>query len=228
MKNIPLKNGRLETLLSNTIKLFYTGEAKKITDEVKERKDTLIKDHHACSDEYLFEAFKLNVKDFGYPRAAHGCNVLEVNKNTLHRVELPIIQKNVSSIGQFLGTPVNALTMSYPDNGYIGWHHNGNAPGHNILFSYSQDGDGNFSFWDYDTKSIVRLYDKPGWNVKVGYYPSERTETDRVYWHMAQTKKHRVSIAFIINQKEMWKNMIDEITLGDYDENIILYQGKSK
>lgn len=228
MKIIQLKNGRLETLLSNTIELFYTGEAKKITKEAKERKDNLITDYHPCSDEYLFEAFKHDRKKFGYPRAAYGCNVVEVARNSLNKKELPIILKNVSNIGKFLGTPVNALTISYPDNGYIGWHHNGNSPGHNILFSYSLDGDGSFCFWDYETKSIKRLYDTPGWNVKVGYYPSEKKEPDKLYWHMAQTKKHRVSIAFIIDQKEMWKNMIDEITLGDYDENIILYQGKSK
>lgn len=226
MKVIPLRNDRLETLLSNTIKLFYSGEAKKITDETKERKDNLITDYHPCSDEYLFEAFKLKLEDFGYPRAALGCSVLEIDRNSLKYKELPIIEKEVKSISRFLGTPKNALTMSYPDNGYIGWHHNGNAPGHNILFSYSLDGDGEFCFWDYETQSIKRLKDKPGWNVKVGYYPSERTERDKVYWHMANTKKHRVSIAFIINQKEMWKNMIDEITLEDYDHDAILDQGK--
>lgn len=226
MKIIQLQNGRLETLLSNTIKLFYAGEAKRLTEQVPEKVDDLITNHHPCSDEYLFEAFKLDHGKFGFPRAALGLSINEVEKNNIRFKDLTAIMTGVTKLGQYLGTPKNALTVSYPDNGYIGWHHNGNAPGHNILFSYSQDGDGEFCFWDYTTKSISRIKDKPGWNVKVGYYPSFRREPERIYWHMARTKKQRVSIAFIINQKEMWKSMIDEITMGNYDHEAILGQGK--
>lgn len=224
MKSIKLKNERLQTLLSSSINSFYNEEIEKLSNLVKERKDSLITEFDPVSEEYLKKAFTLELKDFGFPRACHGAGLNDMERISPNSSNLIQISKNVTRIGRFLGTHFNALVMYYPDNGYIGWHHNGNAPGYNILMTYSQDGDGGFSFWDYKTNSIKTISDKPGWSVKVGYYPNERKEPERVYWHMAKTKKARVSIAWILNQKEMWKSMIDEITKDDYDHDDILGQ----
>lgn len=219
MKNVKLKSARLQTLLSNTIDLCYQGKIKELTDSCRPQLDKLIPDFHACSDQYLFEAFKKPLNEFGYPRSMHGFGMTQIHpkfEDTL----APLRQK-VARIGNYLGTPKNALLMGYPDNGYIGWHHNGNAPGYNVLLTYSQDGDGHFSYWDYATKSIVRLQDVPGWQCRVGYYPDIVREKHKVFWHMAETKKHRMTFAWVINHKEMWKSMIDEITEGDYDPSIL-------
>jgi hypothetical protein len=131
------------------------------------------------------------------------------------------IRNIVDKIGLYLGTPTNALTMAYPDKGFIGWHHNGNAPGFNILMTYSQDGDGCFKYYDCFEKKIVTMPDVVGWSVKVGYYPDERKETERVYWHCAETKKQRISVAWVINHRPMWENMIDSITEGDFDKSVL-------
>lgn len=224
MKSINLKNPRLETLLLPTIDLFYSEDVKKISKRCKERKDDLILDYHPTSDEYLFAAFKMNLREFGYPRAILGCGSTEMNILDPNNKAVLSIAKINQRIGRHLGIRNQALSMYYPENGYIGWHHNGNAPGYNILLTYSLDGEGGFSFWDYKTESIKTIPDKVGWNAKVGYYPSERKEPNRVYWHMAKTKSPRVSLAWVIDQKDMWKNMIDEITGGDYDHDDILGQ----
>jgi hypothetical protein len=224
MKSIKLKSDRLQTLLSSTIDLFYNDNVRKISELCKPKEDDLITEYHPTSDEYLFKAFELELKEYGYPRAVKGTSWSDMNHFKPDDKYVIQIPKQTSRIGRFLGTPNQALTMYYPEDGYIGWHHNGNAPGYNILMTYSLDGDGGFSFWDYETKSIKTIPDKVGWSVKVGYYPNQRKEPERVYWHMAKTKKARISIAWVIDQKDMWKNMIDEITQGDYDHDDILGQ----
>jgi hypothetical protein len=224
MKIINLRNDRLQTLLLSTIDLFYNDIVRNMTEKFPERKDSLISNHSPFSDEYLFEAFKLKLSDFGFPRALRGMGLTDMENLYPNDKNTMTLRSSISRISRFLGSPNNALSMYYPDNGYIGWHHNGNAPGYNILMTYSLDGDGGFSFWDYKTKSIQTIQDKVGWSVKVGYYPNIRKEPDRVYWHMAKTKKERISIAWVLDQKEMWKSMIDEISQGDYDHDDILGQ----
>jgi hypothetical protein len=224
MKSIKLKNDRLQTLLSSTIDLFYNDSVREISKKSKVREDNLIPDLHPCSDEYLFKAFTLKLTDYGYPRSLKGTGLVDMEYTNPNDKYVTAIPKSMSRISRFLGTPNQALTMYYPDDGYIGWHHNGNAPGYNILITHSIDGDGGFSFWDYDTKSIQTIPDQKGWSVKVGYYPDQRKEPNRLYWHMAKTSKERITIAWVLNQKEMWKNMIDEISQGDYDHDDVLGQ----
>ncbi len=224
MKSIELKNDRLKTLLSSTIELFYNDTIRQVSKRCKEKKDDLIKDHDARSDEYLMKAFTLNAADYGWPRALRGTGFSDMMHLIPNSKYTDGIAKITSRIGKFLGTPNQALTMYYPEDGYIGWHHNGNASGYNILMTHSMDGEGGFSFWDYKSKSIMTIPDKIGWSVKVGYYPDLKAEPGRIYWHMAKTKNPRISIAWVLNQKIMWKNMIDEITSGDYDHEDILGQ----
>lgn len=225
MKSIKLKNARLEKQLSYITELFYEGEIARLVKNFDFRKDNLIQNCHPTSEEYLLKAFKFKLSDYAFPRDVRGATIesllLNVSSNNKIANE---INRSSKRLGQTLGTEREALSMYYPEDGFIGWHHNGNAPGYNLLVSYSLDGDGGFSYWDYNTKSIHTIQDKPGWNVKVGYYPNQRKEPNRVYWHMAKTKNPRVSIAWVIDQKEMWKNMIDEITGGDYDHDFVLNQ----
>lgn len=225
MKSIELKNPRLEKLLSHTTELFYSDDIKNLMNKCRDRADNLITDCHPTSEEYLLKAFKLKLSDYSFPRACRGCTIETILQGIApNSVTANEIKKTTKRLGRTLGTEREALSMYYPEDGFIGWHHNGNAPGYNLLVSYSLDGDGGFSYWDYKTKSVKTIFDRPGWNVKVGYYPNQRKEPERVYWHMAKTKRVRVSVAWIIDQKEMWKNMIDEITGGDYDHDDILDQ----
>ena len=224
MRPIPLKSARLTTLLSNITNEFFKPEAVKIISKAQPKLDELQPGVDSCSDEYLEAALKMPVREYGYPRACLGHGM---DNTGFHNWEIfDTARRQVKRVGNFLGTPVVALTMIYPDNGYIGWHHNGNAPGYNILMSYSQDGDGYFSWYDRHTKQINKIQDTPGkWTVKVGYYPNERSETERVYWHCAATKKQRISVAFILNHRDMWLSMINAISEGDYDKEYVQGQG---
>lgn len=223
MKNIPLNNQRLIKMLSDTIDCFYTDELKSIIKNFPALEDKIITDKHPYSEEYFYEAFQHKpLKDYGWPRAHLGVSGIHTSEE--HYDKFSTIRRKVSRIGNFLGTPVNALIMAYPDDGYIGWHHNGNAPGFNVLMTYSEDGDGKFSYYDYETKEIKHLQDQPGWNARVGYYPNLYTHPDKVFWHAAITKKQRITLAWVINHKDMWTNMIEEITCGDYDKSVLNHE----
>ena len=220
MRSIPLNNARLQTLLSSLIDRTNEPHIAKLIQRARETKDSLQPGANGRTEEYLREAFKLKLTDYGYPRSCLGQPLREMYDDMM----MPV-SRQVEKIGMYLGTPYNALVMAYPANGYIGWHHNGNAPGYNILMTHSIDGDGRFKFWDGDEQQIKVIEDKPGWQVKVGYYPSDRKEPDRVFWHEAETAQTRISIAWVIDHRDMWENMIESITNGEYDRDYILSQG---
>lgn len=114
-------------------------------------------------------------------------------------------------ITNFLGARNQAVALYYPEDGYMGWHHNANASGFNILISHSEDGKGFFRYQDPVTKEIVTLHDKPGWNFKVGYYGSWK-ESDKIVWHCARTyDTPRLTLAYIIPNEEMWNGMSEDI-----------------
>lgn len=244
MKELHLKNNSLTRLLSSITNKVFTN------DNIEKLNSISVEDHypHATSpipnftlfkydpngllgykDEFLYEALKLKLQDYSYPpcifHVGTGLDRPERFKESKQNILWDLIGKDVIKLMTFLGSHENALVAYYPNNGYIGWHHNGNAPGYNILMSYSTDGNGYFKYYDRDNNKVVYMNDKPGWNLKVGYYPDERKEPERVYWHAAATTNPRLSIAFIVRNKEMWTNMIEDLTSGEFNREDVLGQG---
>ena len=43
---------------------------------------------------------------------------------------------------------------------YISWHNNANAPAYNLIFTWSETGDGWFKYWDMKEQRIVKFEDK--------------------------------------------------------------------
>lgn len=113
----------------------------------------------------------------------------------------------------WLGARNQAVHSYYPgDGGYIGWHNNWNAHGYNIIFSYTVDGSGYFKYLDPISKEVIHMQDSPGWCCKVGYFGRGR-EPDKVIYHCAGTNKSpRLTIAFVIPHREIWMNMVQEIS----------------
>jgi hypothetical protein len=105
----------------------------------------------------------------------------------------------------------NAVKMLYPKGGYMGWHHNANAAGYNILLSWSEKGLGFFRYQDPITKEIVTMQDTPGWTCKVGYY-GRFDEPNRTYWHCASAEhEERFTLGYIIPHEGMWNDMTEDI-----------------
>jgi hypothetical protein len=116
---------------------------------------------------------------------------------------------------QELGVKINALAQYYPAGGYIDWHSNWNAAGHNLIFTWSETGDGYFKYVDPKTKEIVVMPDKIGWSLKAGYF-GEQGEDE--FFHCAKTNCPRITISYVMSERELagidteyWEEVLDYI-----------------
>jgi len=162
-----------------------------------------------CTDrQYLEEALPTPDR-FGFPRDCYG---VDMNTQLGHvpKYYHPILNKLDEDLITFLGARNNALKMYYPSQGFIGWHNNGNAPGYNIIITYSTEGDGAFYTYDKSNDEIKEQKDKKGWFIKVGYFGHYR-EPEKLCWHAAKTDCDRLTLSYIIYDKNLWENMVDEI-----------------
>jgi len=118
-----------------------------------------------------------------------------------------------------------ALFGLYPPNGYIPWHNNGNAPGYNILMHYSWGGDGGFH--SYHNGEIIDYPDKDNeWIARAGRFESTEgtgmvgddtisVSQKDASWHCADTKCWRLTVSTIINNKDIWEDVIEEMESVD-------------
>ena len=166
----------------------------------------------ACSEKYLKHIVDKDGKHIGWPEVTKSVDIAsdeQVPKD--HKQKRNELDQELC---QFLGAKNQAVNVFYPEGGYMGWHNNWNAPGYNILLSYSKTGNGFFRYLDPLTKEIITMEDKPGWTCKVGYYGKGR-EPDKVYYHCAGTYEPRVTLGFIIPHLDLWRNMIEDISEED-------------
>jgi hypothetical protein len=94
-----------------------------------------------------------------------------------------------------IGATSNALFNYYPPGGFVGWHTNWNAPAYQILFTWSDTGEGYFKYQDPSTKEIVRIKDVPGWQCRHYYFAGEK-EPEYHCWHAAYANCDRITLAF--------------------------------
>jgi hypothetical protein len=105
----------------------------------------------------------------------------------------------------------NTLVTCYPPGGWISWHNNANASGYNVLFTWSETGDGWFDYWDMEKKERVRVPDVKGWQCKMGYFGSY-DQPERVCWHAASTDCLRITSAYVFAEAEtIWQDVVDDI-----------------
>lgn len=228
MFNIPLTGQKLQSLLTNITNFCLSDEMLSIAREqakLRNLTDKNIPSLHPASDAYLYEIMKRKPEDFGYPTATYGMSIdmkmMHSAKFMEHSKEYEKLAKRLAT---FLGIPVNAVACIYPEDGFMGWHHNGNASGYNVLFSYSTDGEGSFDYWDQTEKKIVEMKDTVGWSAKVGRFPGYADGYDRLFWHRARTKNPRITLGWIINEKSLWVDMIKEISGGDFDQRVLTHR----
>ena len=160
------------------------------------------------SEEYLKEMQA--TKDTGYPEHTHSTDFSATQNSKLpHKYKMKFFDY-VRPIVDFVGARNNAAAILYPKDGWLSWHNNHNAPGYNVLFSYSETGNGWFRYQNPETKEIVTMQDKPGWSCKVGYFGS-KLDDNKVFWHCARTYETRLTLGFVVPDKYMWEMMCEEI-----------------
>ena len=110
-----------------------------------------------------------------------------------------------------LGVQNSALSTLYPADGFIGWYNNANASAYNLIFTWSEHGDGWFKYVDPKTQEVVTIQDDKGWNLKAGHF-GEYGSGDVVY-HSAKTNCYRMTLSYVLGHDEdYWKDCIDFIT----------------
>lgn len=219
MKTVPLKNQKLLDLLC---------KSDNVSNEIKELDFyTTIFDHSitpafegisAYSEEYLNLAMNIDKKQFGFPRHSKGISQIHTENDSALMDLHGRLSSYARRVAISIGAERNALFMVYPPGGYIGWHHNGNAPGYNVLFTHNDTDQGWFKYRDATTGNIVTMQDTPGWSCKVGYFASWADgDSDTLFWHTAHNDTWRRTIAFVTPDRDMWLAMIDQIADGDID-----------
>ena len=152
-----------------------------------------------CSEEALLVMDRES--HAGYPETYYSINIPQLRRASPQSWgDYAKYVKNIPT--KLLGATSSGLSLFYPPTGFVGWHTNHNNPTYQILFSWSETGDGYFRYEDPKTKEIVTLHDKPGWNVRVHYFGS-LSEPDDMLWHCAYTNCDRFSFAFqwIVREK---------------------------
>ena len=199
MRCIEIKNKEVMALLNNFSMWFEESGKKEIN--VQGEPD---KNEYYTSEKYFDTIDK--EKHVGFPEKAHGIDMGLLGSSVVNFKER--IRKVDSDFNAVLGAKHCAVKMYYPKGGYMGWHNNHNASGYNILFSYTKNGKGWFRY--RENNSLVTMNDSPGWTAKVGYY-GHSGEPDKLYWHCARAYEDRLTLGFIIPDKDFWEMMIEDI-----------------
>jgi hypothetical protein len=201
MKRIEINNKEINNLLNDFSTWF---------EKIDKSKINLIgepdKNEYYTGEEY-FNSIDQDDHD-GYPQVTYGTDIGIAGSTTNDmREKIRNIDGDFNSI---LGSKHCAVKMYYPNGGFMGWHNNHNAHGYNILFSYTKNGNGFFRFKETDVPTTITIQDSPGWTAKVGYYGSN-SEPDKLFWHCARAYEDRLTLGFVIPDKEFWEMMIEDI-----------------
>lgn len=209
MQNIDIKNPRVLALLNELV--YFCRERYDVSTTNNVMGTGITKDDW-ISEEYLDHIQRLGSQHDGGPEQA----VSYALKPDHYNGEDSQYEKDYIDLDRNLklelGLKSNALSQLYPPEGFIAWHNNANAEGYNLIFTWSETGDGWFKYVDkYGKGDIITIPDKKGWSCKAGYFGSY--EDGRLCYHAAYTKCWRITQSFVVSQDEdYWKDCLDYIS----------------
>ena len=215
MRTVPIRNKDLIDILDRFLPLFH------MPDFETARMDR----DYSDIEQYLDEDYRKYImsqgrQHDGFPSKMVGLELAPKDEWSLGPYYCDVIERAETLKGElqgWTGTRQNALSALYPAGGYISWHNNANAPGYNVLFTWSSEGDGQFEYIDPITKEHIVVPDVKGWQCKVGYYGTY-DENDKLLYHAARTNCLRATIAFMFNPDETGKQM-SEMLIEDISES---------
>lgn len=170
---------------------------------------------YACSQEYLKEMLgKGREGHEGYPDIIKSYslqhNTLWLDKKCVDYDRAKAILNEawhaLSNLAMKYSLKNNALFAVYPPGGFIGWHNNANASAYNMIFTWSETGEGDFTYYDKENKKLVQMKDDKGWSCKMGYF-SHWDDPEPVTWHCAKTDCWRMTVSFVFDRSERSKQI---------------------
>lgn len=200
IKKIQIKNSYVSEILnaiSENVNIFFDDfdYGEKISPE------------KYISEKYCDDIISMGRNHGGLPELEEGIslnNHPKLKESNFHSTVWPKLHTKSIELQQFLGSKHQALFLYYPPEGFIAWHNNADASGHNILFTWSETGDGWFSYRD-ENNETVKIKDTKGWSCKMNYFPSYDDKKDRTpLYHAAYTKCKRLSIAFRFEENDSY------------------------
>lgn len=229
LHNVDLKNQEIKNLLtswSDYIMSIKDDITKHVLQQLPPgRRSNPQQDiDHYMNDEYRQHIIDKGVKHEGYPEVGYYFNLrpnqLQMNEPTAESKEfVEQFSKRYHDFSDqlmaLLGVRYNALCAVYPDEGFIGWHNNANAAAYNLIFTFSETGDGYWRHVNPYTKQTEQVNDVPGWQCKATYFGSykENNPLTLIYHTAKSVSGWRMTVSYIFDtvNKEWWEQTIEEI-----------------
>lgn len=220
MQDIPVKNrelleklNRYRDLLMNDVESFQNNFHLQCKQDARNR-------HYWAGEKHLQEILDQGDRHEGFPDSVYGyeLGVHRKDHEFFSNTATPSFKKDMTAhlgwlqqelIG-WLGVRNNALTAYYPPGGFISWHNNANAAAYNLIFTWSESGNGHFQYVDPVTKKVVTMKDHSGWQCKAAYF-GHYGEPERLFYHAAQTDCWRVTVSFIFDRSELSEQLREDL-----------------
>lgn len=171
---------------------------------------------HWMSDSYRQEVVEQGAAHEGFPDmlVAYNFKLSDRSHTFFTKDADPVFKRDLTNklsdlngrMMEFLSVKHNALCAVYPPGGFISWHNNANAPGYNLVFTWSESGDGHFSYIHPETKEVVKCEDSAGkWTCKAAYFGSH-DELEKQLYHAAESECWRVTVSYVFD----WSDASEE------------------
>jgi hypothetical protein len=216
MKSVSIKNKEILNVLDEFIDLWWDKKETDLTKFYLGGKDVNRDDY--ISDEYKNKIMNMSTFHEGFPEKirAYSLKNNSQEKNIIKECDIKISNDYIKlneKIQILLSTRHNALCSVYPPGGFISWHNNANAPSYNLIFTWSETGNGYWKHVDPYTGKNVVIPDVPGWQCKAFYFGAYEDRPEDLVYHMASTDCWRMTISYIFDRthKQFWKDVIEEI-----------------
>jgi hypothetical protein len=215
MRSVNIKNKEVLEILNEFVDLWWDKKETDLQKFYLGAKDVNREDY--VSEEYKNKIIGMGGFHEGYPEKLRGYSIKDsTDKSKVFPSDLEI-SKNYMRINEKmqvnLSTRHNALCSVYPPGGFISWHNNANAPSYNLIFTWSESGDGYWKHVDPYTGKDVIVHDVPGWQCKAFYFGAYEDGREDLIYHMASTDCWRMTVSYIFDRthKQFWEDVIEEI-----------------
>lgn len=215
MKSVTIRNGETLGVLNEFLDIWWDKRETDLKNFRLHSKDVNREDY--INDEYKNKIINQGVMHEGYPEQMYAYslknaisnNVILNYDNHIHDNYIKLNEKMQIN----LSTRHNALCSVYPPGGFISWHNNANAPSYNLIFTWSENGNGYWKHVDPYTGKDVVVQDVPGWQCKAFYFGAYEDKHEDIVYHMASTDCWRMTISYIFDRthKQFWEDVIEEI-----------------
>lgn len=231
MQDVEIKNAEVLGILT-TWSDYIMGNKEEIQKKIYTQRPAGVRDGSRTLDHYKSDYYKQQMLDKahmheGYPEAGYLIQLKTDQIKWNDAADAAFKQEFIDKQNEFntalmstLGIRRNALIVAYPEEGFIGWHNNNNAPGYNLIFTFSETGDGFWQNINGETGELEVIHDKPGWNCKSSYFGHWHQVTPdpaskrNIVWHSAQTGscwRMTCSYLFDLESKEWWEDSTLEV-----------------